>query len=1269
MAVPPLCVRVSLFQAMTATREDHADGEGGKHDVAVRLLRSRMGDYRGDVLIPLHSLTSSTAANMVADDVNVKNEPATAQLITALEQRLSKYCVLHVPKAHVKAFVKENRVSDGALVPYSTYGGCDMSSSAAASDGEDAAQPERLNSTRFCTDCSASLAKEAAPASASASDEKAPWINICQLQRMSGVPGISTGTLLTAEDWMLRQQGPTDLFVSASEAEDLQIEVLSDNSVIAGGACFAAFFQLRMVSLDERGQRLAALHSVVDVTSPGVPPASQPFFTVKASNNIVRIGAPPSLPASSAEERSEQTTSSLPSLERVVWRRLYARRGVKVRRLLDLQTGAAVLPCESASALIAASLTTLVAECDETTEAHQHEGPTQLLPGRSYSFGASAIQTQELSQGVNGSSLQSTSDLFDHLVGLRAQHRADQYYYDGFQANDWTDQRTAISLSEFPSEPELRMTSVGSQASDFTAIYPNSSLSRRPSLASRTTVSVFTVSGENSRSCPAPAVCGEGEALSNNGAAPGLAEEEGNKKKYCSAGASAEGFVAAVTAHNADATARRPGSPVGDTASSFIVSESPAIALRDSLRDMNEVFVYEDEETVKELQDVGASSTELNAQTTFVGTQQRRSSLVWSTPVARGSAGGFNFAESGVSATPLTYRTSTQLSASPSTSPFAVCAGGMAPETASGQLVQRRIFSPSPSSHTSSTPTQASGDEGSQGEAVLDDVSTGGASHDVENSASSETMEQSSVTVADDDVEDDQVAADTTSSALPQACFSKVGDASVSLASSSPPRSHRSRSSGDQQQETDANVTHAATPIRQQVRTPSSTHHFACTPPFHSNSVALPSSPPSQSMNTAQHHPLHSPFAVLEEGTTPLPSHSTPPSQSRAAEQELRSHLQGWNSLVTQKTPMKSAGMDEVGSEDRHPHEGYAFVRTAVAMPFSSSWGRGTTKRPREGQEDCIVGTPQSPTPRAEAVSSQHSPPGLLRRSAPTSAIRINSTDSSLPSTVAAGRQARHRSPIYFSPEELVGMVAEPAADSADTKMTRFASTSPSSRGDSTSDGEAIDEGRRGTPLDRLYGPFVASYNLRESDHANSAGGVAGWGYGLGAFNSHSSPQTSPKQQQQRHSTPQRPPVASSVGFPGGMGPIATPSFVFAEAGSVTEQPLQRSLEQQLSSASYSAGALHVTSHRLRRSESHSASGMETWVRFSDIEGDEASRSFAGGVGGRASTDNGDEDGLMLVTQQEIPYYTAQLSSSGTDEEVDQGNEEVSEGHVSTGSD
>lgn len=1299
MTVPSAFVRVSLFQATADANTTHVKNTAENACVPQRaeplliscLFRSKAEDYRGDVLIPLHSLPpmSSAAEGAQSSSTCDAAKVRAAQLVRGLEQRLSEVCVLHIPVARAKAFAAENHLSASSLVSCHAHRSEEASLPANVDRGhggtERAEQFSNSKTMYYCGDCSASLAKEADMQAASPSSpsspnhEKVPWISILQLQRMPGKLEGDTHSVLTAEEWMLRQSASTsDFYAPVDEAAALYVEPLQGDADIEGGECFAAFFRLQMVSLDEKAQRRSVSQLAGKAARPTTSAESPSFFTVQVLRNTVRIGVSPSSSSASPGAEvspSNSTSSAATDLKTIVLKRLEAQCGVAVRRLLDPRTGAAVLPCESAPALLAASLTSLNAECDAPADDEPHEDPTQQLQTHPFSSKFHALpsltETQRIGQKANPT-VATQAKLFDHLVGLRAQQRADQHYYDGFnglQQRDWADQRTAISLSELPSESELRLTSVASHASSYSAIYPLSSASRHPSLASRTTTSVYTVSADNSRSKPFAILPGEeeeGETSINSGAMHGDTVEDGgaSAEEGYAVDDSASGVVASlITPFSSKAATRSAGAAAAHTVSPLLSHESNESVdnlhgLRDSLRDMNEVFLYEEEETVK----VPLDSEEQQQ-------RQRRSSLVWSTPAARGSASSWNLAESGVSVTPLTYRTSTQLSVSPHTrSPSAASAEGSeeatARQRAGGQPNQRLAFSFS-SSRSASRALTGKDRENSDAEAAIQEngaegSSTGG----VDATPVDANVEGSEDDKKEGDSEEEE--AEALSGARSDAASRSDNSSFRSWRES---RDHNAYSCDDRhrqhtnKEENASRNAAAAIPRCQLVQltassssSSSATRHFACTPPAVAASLsASPSSSPlPTSVSVASCHPQqrHAYFTSRDEETTPLPSCSTPPSRSCTSEHELRSHLQCMNPLATQS----SQGGEGGGS--RGPR-GHAQLATA-AKPLSVSSRRSAAKRPREEREEDRDASRASPrTPQ----------PGQSSASALSSAVRTSSALSSLPSTVAARRQlTRHRSPICFSPEELSGMVFNPAVLRETPTSSNLLSPSSASL-PSSHNGWSPDKDikRRSTPSARCYGPFTAPYPLHggacddedEDEDHNSVDGVMRWGYAARTSRRPSSP--SQRASAPHRSTPQRPLTSVEFGFTdmGVPGPLAS-----------YNQPHLVRWQPTADMDSVAAGAPRVTTQRLRRSESHSASGMETWVRFSDAEDGGASAFLAvggdrrGGKGGgeHGSDDEGEEEEeLLLVTQQEIPDYTAQLGSSESDEESDEAREEDEE--------
>jgi hypothetical protein len=1286
MASSSLCVRVSVFQAKKDPRgagvsnaEDAQKGKTPSSGSPARLLRSSIEDYRGDLLLPLHALSPSAVALQDAEeclrDCMDDHKTTVAHLIEGLEQRLSEYCVLHVPTAAAIAFVQENCMSESSLEPFflSSHSVTPLSNGKDEEEKEGVRCSASATPSRFCAACSTSLAKAAATSSTSLPDEKSPWISIVQLQRLPGKLGYPSLPALTAEEWMLRQHGcPASTFVSDDEADALHIETVSRASPVEGGECYAAFFRLQMIPLGERAARLRALHVAARATPPQLKAAPQSFLTVQALNHTVRIGVPPPLPTLVHGGALQRT----PDLKQVVFSRLQAQRGVAVRRLLDPLTGAAVLPCETTTSLLAASLSTLAAECGVVTNdsrggrTQQLQGPSEASP-TAVAATATATQTQRLSRLASleedavttaGTTAHGT-DPFDHLVGLCARRRGEEYYYDGFDSHHWAEQRTAISISELPSESELRMTSVASVASSATAIYP-------PNVSSRTTASIITASAENSRSLPFAIMHDEGEEVSNieavaDGVAgeKGSAEEEGKSSSF-----TAHGFIACTPVHHADTASCQSGAVSIGSGFTQLGSENvDRLDLRDSLRDMNEVFLYEEEETIGEPQGDAAQGDEGDGQHRQSSTQQRRSSLVWSTPAARGSAGGFQSAEVGVSATPLTYRTCTQLSPSPqrthsltegregtlhgrvtttlpavplrlslsssSLSPLSSSASrgsrndntkeaaSAATEESSDEESEEASFQHSSDDEARLRAARAEADIGSEEEGENDDDDNGDAVNEV-----------GSVDFVGMSEED--ASSSSTLSTTPSNTLAPPDRPSASNCCS---RSKRDPISGDRpphlQTSGDESRT-AATPPRQRVDASTSgtsgRHQFACTPPSLSAASASASSPSSRlppvRVEYVRSPPQRSTAVLLGEGTTPLPSCSTPPSRSCTFKREVRSHLQRINPVSTQNSQPASQGGESTNSRGH----------------------RNSVKRPRTDEEQ------QSPvfshTVHIARASSHITPDGVYPTSAPTSSVRTGSALSSLPSTVAANKATRHRSPIYFSPAELAGMAADPVdgAGRNTSDLSDFASSAVSSLAESAAvetEREKEESGRPRTPPGRGYGPFVAAYPFRESDLDDSTEGVARWDHASHASHPSSSPRKHLPPYQPRHSTPQR--LLASVGPELSNVGLSPP---FSE-----QRRCQQRSSQPISDGALLPSAPRVTSQRLRCSESQSASGVESWVRFNDAEGEETNKlCFMGEEDSAIAKEDYDDEEVMLVTQQEIPDFAVQTDSSGSDDDEEE---------------
>lgn len=1209
-----------------------------------------------------------------------KGVPA-GQLIEELELRLSRYCVLHIPHTRAKSFVESNHMTSSSIKAYSPHN--------AETDGDGGVAGSRDAPSLFCADCSlppTEATTAPSPSPTESEGEQAPWIHLCQLQRVpSSVDDGGGAAAMTSQSWMLRQKGSSDLYVSDKEAAELDITALNDDAtaVAKDGECYAAFFQLRMVPRVARESRLRAWQAAL-MKQVAEPPPSSSFFTVRVSNNTVRLGVPP-LPRHSADgneaDSEGDTSSSSPDLRSVVLRRLQTQRGVRVRRIIDAQTEAAVLPCESASVLLAASRTVFTADCDDAEggmpqQLHREARTQQLAPSRPPTSSSLAVDaplhTQRLAE-TDAEASESTPDLFDRLVAHRAHRRDDRYYYDGFTAPDWNDQRTAISMSELASEPGLQLTSVASHSSKLTAIFPHSSPSstalRCASQGTHTTASVITASAENSRSLPFPQVFGLGgeedeeeDSEMSDGSKANAEGERVETQRSSSRRSSAEDGMTVRLNNDAEDLTISPVHLEGQSTSSLLGGYLELSTLRDSLRDMNEVFVYEDEETVDEPpQQTGIEGDEEAPHAHGGGvleslmTQRRRSSLVWSTPAARGAAaGGFTLSESGVGATPLTYRTSTQLSDSPDESPAVVgstSAGGAGvvlskrgdgAAKVGGHIIQRLAFSLSPApSDSASLPAAEEKEEEKKMVEEEAEVST------ASTSSTEATADDGHADVAGKTVLNEKAA--SLSSNIP--LYPETDSASRPLYHNPPSASSSSFSQLDRygpDYVTSLSQQRASTPpAAATADTASSSHHFACTPP----SCSASSPPPSAKAGTypVQIQRFH---ALQDESTTPLPSCATPPSRSRTSEQVLRDHLRSPDPIPTQS------------SEAHTPERG---SRTTGDASTTSSVRYG--KRQREEKEEERASrhrdvTQQSPLRWARYEDASLSVAPRVNASLHSTPPRslATPTDGSLPSTVVAARDERHRSPIYFSPEELAGMTVDTAvrggADPADSLPRTPLS--------------------RETPPDRHYGYFVASYPLDPRELAEDEADVASWGCAASAASLHASASRSAQQLQlASSSTPQRGPQLSGLDFASSSASRAFP-FISGVPDALSERQRRPTpwATSETGSGSRDAALVsgpRVTSQRLRRSESHSASGMETWVRMIDLDANDASNPL-GGHGrdeSHAGEEEEDEEELMLVTQQEIPDYNAELdlSASASDgEEEDEQDEETSDACSSSSS-
>ncbi|KAG5473170.1 hypothetical protein CUR178_03089 [Leishmania enriettii] len=1280
MTVSRHCVRISLFQCAplsdASVHQAHqASQADGKLGAKQRLFRSRSADYRGDVLIPLTSISSSPLPLTDKTPVNA----TLRQLLDGLEGRLSAYCVLHVPASRAGRFVEEHQLipSSMSLSPPAAESSApvDMRLPSCANERQsrDSCTGEPLglsDNAKFCccASCSSTLLAEAAivsrkapaaPSSpfapagvASTVASNAPWIRINQLQRMtarrtgstshtpssspslqaSSVLRASPHPMLSAEEWVRQQLHSADVFLTSSEAESIGVVAVDDDGAggeVEGGACYAAFFCLAMLPAAERAKRL--MRSLAQSSVPAAATAVSPFpavFTVRVHNHFLRVGLPlPSL----EKDGSSKALSSPSTLREIIIDRLRLQRGVHVERLLDADSGAAVLPCEGAAVLLSAQVGVLEAECRVPPAAPngQDEGLTQRLAPRSPLEAQRQLSSSSTRARVHDPGAETASDFLDHVVGLRAHGHAD-YYYDGADAYDWAEWRTLISPSALPSESELRLAFTGSQNSSQASLYSSTLPSAASSAAA---LSVVSLSTENSSSQPrllqgdtmgavrtAPPD-GVVVAGSSPGMKPHLLTESGadadeqvnSQGERVSDQRGSPTFICIIDADEETA----PLSPVQDQLE----------RVHDSLCDMNDVFLYEDEETVMdtEVADTWASGDGGG------GSQrrERRSSLVWSTPVARSSGAARMLSDTGFCATPLMYRSRTRLSVPPSTSPVAV--PGEAETTERNERpTQRTIFAMSPSSAASSSRQFVSGASAQEAEmtppgsgwdegvASADEVPGGVALGQV-------MKEGSDIGDAAGEGRDGRVAQQGANEATDEALMPAVSASAVSLASPSP-----SASSFSGMSTTDSNIPsaptrrsvsssicaegdppwapfHEATSIASREGAKAFSRNGQATPPPLLDTASPPALPSYQGClrSPQPQKPGYATALVhVDEATTSIAPCSTPPPSSRSPEHELRSRLHSLNPLATQdgseyacqRAPLVAA---QISVERWHGKSGEGTVRY-------THHGCSSSERMSARVRGAI--TQDSSNSRPTAATAVAGVQTVTRLSSSVSTDSSDGADStvSTPSTTVATRPVHGRSPIFFSPEEVSCMALEMM--SCDTAQTRSPSMGHSLRRAADGDLDHACEGSEQTPGHYGYGDYIASYTLPDSDHWNDLDGTGEWGY----ISPHSSTRRSRQvavAQSSRGVVLQ--PVSQSSQRLSAPSPVVATTKEEAEAGT---------------------GPVYRLRHtKRRRSFSLSASGLEPWVRLSD-----------GDIG---STER-DADDHMLVTQQEMPIYSRHSSSS-----------------------
>lgn len=1227
------CVRVSLFQASSPPSSGRAKAQARRAP-----LRSRAEDYRGDLLIPLESLTSAFLQGAAREAAAATVE----DLRNGLEARLSAHCVLHVPAEQSKRFVEEHQLTASSVTLSPTPAAAGRVSASPCSS-----LPPTQPPFRCCASCSSSVATEAAAAEAATCSAdpntslskrrsavcvpQAPWISICQLQRMpqrhggvaapssplSGAAPTHQGPLTyTAEEWMLRQHGSQDVYLSAAEARavgavDAEAEAFSTDKV-EGGACYAAFFCLTTIAASEQAVRVASLRTAAPQPAQRNTPASSAAslaptaFTVYALQRTLRVGVPRGTAA--PPEDMDTHVPRLHSLQDIVVDRLATQRGVRVTRLLDAQTGAAVLPGEDALALLAAEVTALEAECAApSSQPHrraEYEALTQLLER--------APETPPLSPAraaAKGGVADVASELLDRLVGSRAHaHAAEQFYYDGADAYGWAEQRTLISLSEVPSDPELQLSSHDTHVS----LTP-----RRGGVSSQQSAEaspMALLSSDNSHSRPVPCVPRDASdpAVETHAKHADVIDDEADAEGVEPSHATgAHGTAASRLEHrfispvNADSSRAHADAEAGEEET---VRLSPVqqrrqlqatlpgaapVPLRDSLWDMNEVFVYEDDASDAE-GGIGATETEVIVEGGSSGSQrreQRRGSLVWSTPLARGSAGTMTHGDTGVSTTPLLYRTSSRISLSP---PVQRGTAHSTPTTAPAERPTQRMLLAGTDSFEDDGGHDASEDAGAREEEASRDAGGEAAIRSAGCSGDAEETEDEEASRA---------------------------DASAVASSLSSAASHRTASSSPN------NPAAEATPPRPAVLAASQIGGLLLAAmPSPAAAVSLPSPDPHQPAPPRRPAALFgAPVAFsameLDERTTSMapPPCSTPPlplSPSRASAQELRSRLQSINPVPTQSsssTPPQAEPQDNLvlSAEGAKAHPRVR-VREAIALDV-----------------------PDLP-PTGDAVS----PRGENSACAPSAAV--------------ASRAQRTRSPIFFSAEELHSMAVDGAATTATTASddNRLHTRSPSSRRGPLSSALV-----RTSPSPSHshrhhhygYGHYIASYPLRHGSGGTSTSGPGADQESGGAIVDGGGEWTCGGSA--RSAALLR---SSRYGAADGEERFVPSSSLSPSSTSQRVPGRGTAVEERVRSAAASSAAIALTSGattspnrpvqrgKRRRSPSASASGLETWIRFSDAD--------------KSSSDGGDasdDAGLhMLVTQQELPMYTGQSDASSTETDV-----------------
>ncbi|TPP45753.1 hypothetical protein CGC21_35720 [Leishmania donovani] len=1143
MAVSRQCVRISLFQCAPlsdtsvhqARRASQADG---KPEAKQPLFRSRSADYRGDVLIPLASIASSSLQSVDQKTETVKLH----QLRDGLEGRLSTYCVLHVPASRTRSFVEEHRLSPLSVSLTPPAAGpsapedvqlilaADEEQSRSRCEGAPVCLPGEAQ-FRCCASCSSSVVAEAAaisskaptvlgassvpPEAASNTTSNAPWICINQLQRMMArssdatsqtpsssslqscfAPPATSLPMRSAEEWMLQQHDSTDVFLTSSEAESVGAVDAEDDGAegeVEGGACYAAFFSLTMLPAAERAKRLMLSLARSSAPAAGATTSKSPtVFTVRTHHHTLRIGLP--LRTSVGEADPSKTLQSPLTLREAIIDRLRLQRRVRVERLLDTKTGAAVLPCESAPTLLAAQVVSLEVECRASLAARskQEEGLTQRLAPRSPLEAQQQSSSTPTSARAGGPSTVTASDLLDHLASLRAHHHGDQYYYDDVDAYGWAERRTLISPSELASESELRLTFTDSRGPSQMPRYSSTRPSTASSGAASSVVSLFADSS-NSHRAQRPqddGLCavqtgppdGVGVTGSSAGTELPMSTENGTNlhEQYHNRGSKVSGDQCGSTVFSSmngeEATA--PLSPV----------QGKLVGLRDSLCDMNDVFIYEDEETVVDVDAVGTGGR--GDGISGNQRQERRSSLVWSTPVAR--------------AVP----------------------GKAATTAMNEQPTQRMIFATSPSSTASLFRSLHSGTS----------VENEGVTAFGSASASS--------------------AMSTTDSSIASAPHSS------NMSSSSLARSYHPSTPSCE-----------ATPSVRREGAAASSGEMLVAPLSLVDSAsasALPSPSPHKTGHAAA--PAH----PDEQTTLIAPCSTPPPSRRCTSEHEFRSYLHSLNPLATQNgSERASQGAPLVDAQ--RSTDGWNAQNGEKAVCHGHDGGISSERKRARGRETMAL---DSTDARPMAVLRGEGEHAVTLFSSSTSAGGIeddHSTNSSIstPSTTVAIRAVRMRSPIILSPGELSRMALNMAASDA-IQIRPSYMKHPLARTVELDLDDASEVSE-----DMLshydYGGYIASYTAPGSDGREDLDRDDGRGHGSRHSSTCRSHMARPTQHCQSMVLQ---PVSQSSRRQGAAPLVAATT---TEEATATMDP-----------------AHHLDGTTRRRSLSFPAPGLETWIRLTD---------------------------------------------------------------------